>query len=359
MKAILFLLLLASVPRAFSDEQLYRSNDFGMTLQPVSPYLRDSSRWILGVARTGQKEVRRLYDKGKEVRRWEMTGEKGSRQEEREYSNGVLTARRIYDAEGNLLQEDAYEAGALTQKSLYSYSGNRLSRKRNLAPDGGLIASEEYVYATNGTLRGVRSTRPKGEVQVSSYVAGPSGVSEERNTVGDVLSIQRYDTEGKLVSRERRRGDDVLDREDFVFRPDSALLLSSREKQPPEGRVIDRRYDESGRLVSETMTAKGAAVEDVSYMRDEKGRVIAKNRRSPTGLEQWKYTLDDSGKVTREAYFRLGGLVKVTVYGQGKQRSEEYYKDEELVLKAFFDGDTRLREEVYSDGMLVRERRYP
>ena len=76
-------------------------------------------------------------------------------------------------------------------------------------------------------------------------------------------------------------------------------------------------------------------------------------------METWRYTLDDAGKVAREAYFRLGGLVKVTVHGEGKLRTEEFYEDEELVLKAYFDGDTRLREEVYAEGKLIRERKYP
>ena len=125
----------------------------------------------------------------------------------------------------------------------------------------------------------------KARCRLSAYVAGPTGVSEERNTVGDVLSIQRYDTQGKLVSRERRRGDDVLDREDFVFRPDSRAPPQLPGKAAAEGRVIDRRYDESGRLVSETTTEKGAANEDVSYTRDDKGRVIARNRRGSIGLE--------------------------------------------------------------------------
>jgi hypothetical protein len=128
---------------------------------------------------------------------------------------------------------------------------------------------------------------------------------------------------------------------------------------PPRGRVIDRLYDESGRLLTETMTEKGATVEDTSYTHDEQGRVISRSRRSSAGLETWKYILDETGKVTRESYFRLGSLAKVIVYGQGKQRTEELYKDEELVLKAFFDGDTRLREEVYSGGAIVRERKYP
>ena len=58
-------------------------------------------------------------------------------------------------------------------------------------------------------------------------------------------------------------------------------------------------------------------------------------------MELWKYSLDDKGKVTREEYFLLGSLQKVTVYGEGKLRTEEIYKDEELYLKVYFDGDTR------------------
>jgi hypothetical protein len=361
MKALsLFFLLLAYPLPAFSDTLLYRSNDVGMTLQPVAPYLRDSTRWVLAVQRTGENEVRHLFDNGKEVRRWEIAWtEKQPRREEREYSLGVLSARRVFDASGNMVQEDSYDAGALAQKSLFTYTGDRLSRMRSLAPDGSLVSSEQYLYATNGALREVRRTDAKGDQRLSSYVSGPTGVSEERNTVGDILSVLRYDTQGRLASREQRRGDDTLVREDFIYRSDSQSLLSSREKSPAQGRVIDRRYDESGRLVSETTTEKGTVTEDVVSTRDEKGRVIAKGRRSSTGLETWKYSLDGEGKVTREEYFRLGSLLKVTEHGEGNLRTEEYYKDEELVLKAYFDGDTRLREEVYSAGTLVRERRYP
>jgi hypothetical protein len=357
--SFVLLLFLACVPRGSSDELLYRSNDVGMTLQRVAPYLRDSSRWILAVQRTGQNEVRRLFDNGKEARRWVVTWtEKGTRREEREYSRGVLSARRVFDVSGDLLQEEAYDAGTLTQKSLFTYTGNRLTRMRNLAPDGNVITSEQYVYATNGTLREVRRTGANGEARFSSYVAGPTGVSEERNSVGDVLSVQRYDTRGRLVSREQRKGDEVIVKEDFVFRPDSQFLRSSLETRPLQKRAIERAYDEAGNLVSETTTEKGAAVEETSFARDEKGRVTSRSRRSPTGLESWKYLLDDGGKVRREAYSRLGSLVKVTVYGEGKQRTEELYKDEELVLKAYFDGDTRLREEVFSGGPVVRERKY-
>ena len=100
-------------------------------------------------------------------------------------------------------------------------------------------------------------------------------------------------------------------------------------------------------------------VGETTYTRDDKGRVTARARRSPHGLEEWKYTLDAAGKATREEYFRRGTLEKVTVYGEDNLRTEELYKDGELFLKVYFDGDRRLREEVYADGKLVRERSFP
>lgn len=355
----LLILLLAIVPRGYSDELLYRSNEVGMTLEPVAPFMRDSSRWILAVDRKDPDEVRRLFDNGKEVRKWVTSGTaKGGMREEREYAGAVLSARRIFDATGNLLQEETYDAGSLAQKTLFTYSGNQLTRMRNLAPDGSLLTSERYVYATNGALREVRRTAADGDTRFSSYVSGRSGLSEERNSVGDVLSVQRYDTQGRLVSREQRQGDEILVREDFLFRPDSGVLLSSQETVPVGKKVTDRRYDEAGRLVSETTAEKGTVVEEILTTRDEKGGVTARTRRTPAGLETWRYVLDDAGKVTRESHFRRGSLVQVTVYGAGKERTEEFYKDEEMVLKAWFDGDVRLREEVYSGGTLVRERKY-
>ena len=94
-----------------------------------------------------------------------------------------------------------------------------------------------------------------------------------------------------------------------------------------------------------------------TYTRNDQGALTARSRRSPRGMELWKYSLDGKGKVTREEYFLLGSLQKVTVHGEGKLRTEEIYKDEELYLKVYFDGDTRIKEEVYSGGKLLRERK--
>lgn len=354
----LALLLFSLVFPGFADALLYKSNEFGMLLQPIEPYQRDESRWTLEVRTAGQDEVRRLFDHGKESRRWEVSWtENGTRKVERELVAGVLSARRFYDSAGTLLQEDQYSGGALAQKTLLTYAGGRLARVRVQAADGSLLYAEQYVYASNGTLRAVKRAGTDGDTRTSSYVFGPSGVSEDRTSSKDTLFVSRYDTRGRLTSRERRKGDQTLSREDFVYTPDTDVPVKSTETLPQEDRTIERLYDAAGKLASETATVKGAAAQVDTYTRNDHGALTARSRRSPRGMELWKYSLDEKGKVNREEYFLLGSLQKVTVYGEGKLRTEEIYKDEDLYLKVYFDGDTRVKEEVYSGGKLLRERK--
>jgi antitoxin component YwqK of YwqJK toxin-antitoxin module len=146
--------------------------------------------------------------------------------------------------------------------------------------------------------------------------------------------------------------------QDFSFRPDSGVLLSSIERYPDEGKQTERSYDEKGLLAAEVTTAAGKVLDTIAYVRNDKGWMTTKTRRGPLGLEVWRYSLDDSGKVMREAYSVGGSLARMTVYGEGKLRTEELYKEGEVFLKIFYDGDTRLREEVFVDGVIVQERRY-
>jgi antitoxin component YwqK of YwqJK toxin-antitoxin module len=360
MRPLLILVaLLTAVLPLFGDELFYRSNDFGMPLARIREYQKKDSRWVLQVGRSGLDEVRRLFEEGKEVRRWEITQKSASAERvERETAGGQLTARRVYDASGALLQEEEYKAGALSKKTLCTYAGGKLARTRVLGADGGEISTETYVYAAGGGLREVRRTVSSGAAALSSAVAGAAGVSEERSVMEGSLFITRYGTDGKLRNRERRVDGATESGEEFAYDPDSGSLSSSRETRPSEGVVVDRRYDADGRISEESTSVKGALRERTGYERDGDGRVTVKTRRGPGGLETWKYSYTEAGTLLREEYFRRGILEKVTIHGEGKLRTEEMYREGEIVLKAYFDGDTRLREEVYADGSLLRERFY-
>ena len=176
-----------------------------MPLQPVEPYRRDESRWTLEIRQRARTRCAACSTAEKKSRRWEVSWtESGTRKVERELAAGVLSARRIYDGAGSLLQEEQYEDGTLPQKTLLTYAGGRLEHVRVQAADGSLIYAEQYVYGTNGTLREVKRVGTGGDTRISSYVFGPSGVSEERTSSKDTLFISRYDTRGRLASREQQ-----------------------------------------------------------------------------------------------------------------------------------------------------------
>jgi YD repeat-containing protein len=327
-----------------------------MLLERIAPYRRDETEWVLSVQRTGGAEVRILFDNGKETRRWE-TAPNGAQMVERELSAGALGARRVYDASGRLLQEEQYTNGKLSGTTLYTWSGARLTRARTLDAAGAVLFSDDYVYASSGSLRAVRRTG-QGAAQQSSVTSGAGGIFEERTGSADTLLLVRYDAKGRVASRESRSGGTTVSREDFTYKGDTTALASSAERRPGDGTVIERRYDDAGRLQAETTTTSSGAQTVDSWARDSAGHVTSRTRRSPAGLEGWTYHLRDDGSVAREEYSLRGSLQKVTIYGDGKTRTEELYRDGELFLRSFFDGDTRLKEEVWSNGTLLRTRSY-
>jgi antitoxin component YwqK of YwqJK toxin-antitoxin module len=353
--------LLFCAPRGFTEDLLYRSNDFGMALARIPPYQKDANRWVLQVHRSGPVEVRRLFDDGKEARRWDFTwNREGTERVEKETAGGMLAARRMYDSAGSLLQEEDYVAGTLSKKTLFTYVNGRLSRTRTLnGGDGAQVSSEVYLYAANGGLREVRRTASPGESTVTSAVTSGAGLSEERSAMAGSLFIERYDTEGRMINREQRTDGVPVSIEDFSFDADSRTPASSEERLPADHGLASRRYDKDGKLTLETRSVNGAVRETTAYERDAKGKVTLKARKAPEGSESWRYTYSDSGDVAREEHSLRGIRVKVIVYGEDKHRTEELYKDGELFLKVSYDGDTRLREEVYANGTLQRERMYP
>jgi antitoxin component YwqK of YwqJK toxin-antitoxin module len=356
--ALLFLLAAAPLLVAAST---FRSNDFGMQLEPVQPWQRDSLTWVLEVQEKPNGEVRRLLRDGKEVRRWETSFAADGRREEREVADGKLAARRLYSSNGSLLEEDQYRKGKLAQKSLFTYASSRVARVRVLSADGTLLYNKDYFYTSRGSLREVRETGGKEGAELSrdsAFVAGSSGPSEEWNRNGEDLFISRFDGRGRTIEREHRTDKELVSREDFTYQKDSDNLLSSVEKLPGEGKVVTRAYDSGGRLRTESVTAGGKVVQEISYVRDSKGRVLRKLQRDAEGLAEWRYTLDQAGKTTEEEYYRRGALEKETLYTGDDTRTEQLYQAGSLFMKVYYAGDRRVREEVYVDGKVVRERKY-
>ena len=293
---------------------IYRSNNFGMQLEPIPAWRRDESHVDSpgkprppkvrsgGFSRTARRSVRGRFHRTA-----------GSGREERELADGVLAARRVYGPTGDLQEEDQYSKGKLTQKSLYTYASSRVSRVRVTGADGSVAYTEDYLYTSRGSLREVRRTEGKSETADSAFVTGSSGFLEERNQVGDETFVGRYDARGRAVERERcKGGTDLCPREDFVYRGDTDQLLSSVEKRPGGGQVISRAYDTAGRLQAERRHGGQGRSRRQRIRGTRKGGSPEELRRSSAGLEEWRYTLDAAGKTDAGGVFRRGSLEKVT-----------------------------------------------
>ena len=209
------------------------------------------SRWVLQVKRTGSDEVRRLFDNGKEVKRWEITWNREKTEKvERETAGGPAVTRRVYDASGSLLQEEEYAAGKLSRKTLFTYVNGRLLRTRTLAgEDGAEVSSEVYLYAVNGALREVRRSAAPGESTVTSAVTSGAGLVRRESLHGRVafhraLRYRGTDGQPRAARRWRVRFHGGL----FLRRRLPHALLPRWRSCRQTHALVDPSYDEEGRL---------------------------------------------------------------------------------------------------------------
>jgi antitoxin component YwqK of YwqJK toxin-antitoxin module len=352
-------LLLQCALSSAAEAALYRSNAAGMLLEPIPRFRRDESEFVMEVERKGDLEVGRLYQSGKESKRWEIVTSRDGARSEREYDGNVLSAKRAYNPSGSILWEETYTDGKLSQKSIYEYDEGLPASIRVQDSKGALVYSERFQLGEHGSLRRVLRTYADGSVSSSWYAAGDAGLSEERNTVAGVSFIRRYDPKGRVTVIEQLKDGELASRRELTYRGDTDNLLSAMEAVPAENKLISEDYDQDGRLLQQRVSVSDKEVERTDYARSKEGRVETARRTSGEGIEEWRYTYDSSGDVSTEKYFRKGILEKITVYTAKGERYEELYKDGELFLKAYYKDEVKTKEEVYEKGVLVRERSFP
>jgi hypothetical protein len=351
-------LLLQCALSAAAEASLYRSNAAGMLLEPIPAFRRDESEFVMEVEKKGDLEIRRLFQAGKESRRWETVTASDGAKTEREYDGGTLAAKRAYAATGGILWEETYADGKLEQKSIYEYSEGRLAGVRVQDAKGAHVYTERFQLAERGSLRQVQRANADGSATSSWYAAGDTGLAEERNTVGGVSYIRRYDAKGRVTVIELMKDGETASRRELSYKGDTDLLLSAVETIPAEKKRIDEDYDQDGRLFQQRVSVADKETERTDYARDKEGKVQTARRTSGEGIEEWRYEYDSSGDVSSEKYFRKGSLEKVTVYTAKGERYEELYKDGELFLRAYYKDEVKTREQVYEKGILVRERSF-
>jgi len=371
-RIVLPLLLAILAPGAPAEVRWFRSDGMGLAIEPIPAFRADEFPWILSVERVpaaggGWVETRRLSSGATEQRRWTIARSSDGRTEEREERGGLLEARRLIGASGELLQEEAFENGRPASRSVYEYESGRPARVRVFAADGSLASTVEYVVASSGRLREVLWwTASGGGVRSASQAAGGTGaaaggaaVSEERSREGEEWRTTRYDARGRAAVREHGDASGLVWRQRLVYAGEARTPASAATEWPAERKAVATSYDAAGREVDETTTVAGSVTERVAWTRDEAGRVLVRRRTGAAGTEEVRNTWADDGTLEREEYFVRGTRARTVIHTGPDERIEELYAEGDLFLRVQYRGGSRVREEAVVDGRVVRERTFP
>lgn len=365
--------LLASA-RAPGAERWFRSDEMGMAIEPIPAFRADEFPWVLGVERReaaggGWVETRRLLGGGVEQRRWTLARAADGRTEEREERRGLLVARRVTGAAGELLQEELFAGGEPAGRSLYEYASGRLARVRVFAADGTLVSTVEYATSPSGRLREVRwwtaadgSRRTESQAAGGTgYAAGGAAIAEERTRDGDRWRTTRYDEAGRVAERLQGGPTGVESRERLAYAGAARTPASSWTEWPAERKVVEVSYDASGAEVARVTSVDGTVTERIAWTRDGSGRALVMRRTGTGGSVEVRFTWAADGTLEREEHFARGVRVKNVLYpaaGEEPRRIEELFDEGVLFLRVHYRGEDRVREEVIVDGRTVRERTF-
>ena len=339
---------------AYPDEgkRYYISNEFGLAIEEIGWYRQDEYSYVLKVERAAQKEIKMLLAAGEEIKRWELAPG-----EERVYEEGQISLVRLFDAAGRIKEERSFEQDEEVLKTLFHYSSSGICFAETFAGDGNLLYTDSYRLSGQGQLREVSRVWADGQTEGQSLsITNLSGVLyEEQHSAAESNLIYRFDSEGKLFSRERWREGILAMREQLDYSDGSKTPLSAVEINYIEGEKIQKTFDEEGRLTRRIVEREGRIVEELSHYWDDAGNKTQTVRSSAKGLERWNFSYDPAGELTTEDYRVRGSLEKVTNYNQ-EGRVEELFRNGKLFLRVTYRNDEKIEEEFLKDGSVVRVR---
>ena len=330
----------------------YVSNSLGMPLEEIGWYRSDEYDYILIVQKQDEVEKRFLLHSGEEIRRWEIVPG-----EERVYGGGLIEELHRYDTGGRVEEELRYLDGELNRRTVYHYNGDSLSYTETYDSAGALLYRDSFLLSSSGRLRRVhREAVEQGGEQDLALSAGDGTLAEERYGSSTGRLVNHYDHEGRVAVRELWRDGKLVEREQFHYRPDGAVLESCELEELESGRITLRSYDEEGNLVRSSVEQEGQTIEQTSYLRNSEGQLLETIRRSSEGLERWLYEYDPEGVLSREEYSLRGARQKVILYQGENERIEELYREGKMFMKVYYRGSQKTKEEFIESGRVVRVR---
>ncbi|GEM_PF-1565220 len=360
-----FLLILFAgivLTEAFSEEKrYYRSNEFGMKLEPIGWYRSDDYRFVLIESKkieNGAAKIEiKLLDDGKEVKEWVRTLDKsGTVKREKYLEKGIIVRETLFLSDGRISEERDYVDGKPDIRILFTYYGRRLRKKMYYDSKGNHLYDDIFSLNDNGSLRYV-VRKDEREVKASSmYVQSTDGITDDVQYYQGTKVVSHYDRTGRLLRKDRFKGGKIVESNTYVYNAETGRISSEKILHYDEGTTEEKEFNKDGQLISRVVLQKEIEIirESITW---ENGLMAGKVVHSKeNGIEEYKYFYDSKGKLERENYYHRGKLEKSTRYTGENERVESLYRKGEIFMKVYYRGEERVKEEVISGGKVIRER---
>jgi YD repeat-containing protein len=328
------------------EEEYFRSNELGMTLEKIVPFMINDYPYVLVVKKEGESVQKILYLDSVEDKKWQIEYmPEGKR--ELYFERGDLMTSTLFTDEGLIRSVDFYSGEEVTERYIYQYSGNSLQAIVVTDSEGSEISKHEYVQDRKGRLRRFVKIYPDKEAYISAYTFGEDYISQEWHGTLDEGDMFRFNTRQKTVAIESWQGSTIIDSEEYFY-SDGNLALTVQIDMLT-GILTRTWFDEQGEKNRLLREINKSLIEEIQYEYDEAGNLVLQHRRTPGLKEKWEYLYDPEGERSVEYYYKKDQLISKIEYVHENEYIEFLYRGGTPFVKNLYRDDQKVEETLLID----------
>ena len=339
------LIVLAAFPLS-AQMTYYRADKSGAVYNQIGASRFEEFDYVITVEDLDNAVIRQLFEKQKEIRRWERTYDNRRMYPGRYQETEFTGARKLLTSYFNnyrLQKEEIYFENRISEVREYQYSGSSLSATVVKTPDEKVIYTTTYTRGSNGRLLRATNTYENGEMTYSVYGFLDFDLRNQIHTYSG-YSFQYNYFKGKLVSSEEWIGTDLVYRK--IEQDENRQAI---EEDFSNNKKIIRDFDEENRVIRE-VTYIGSAKIVIDYTYDKDNRVTEKYISSDARRERVTYEYDKEGNVTDSLVYVNDVLTRELIYEDSAQDyTEIVYREGKPFIRVVFRDNIEVENELLFD----------
>lgn len=337
-KKILFLALLVIVNHysLVFGQNFYRSNSIGMVFEKILTYRTDEYDWIVEIREENTVELRIIFFKGAEFKRFEYLKDDDLLIISEYKNNDLIHIEKKKN--GLVLKEENYENNVLLNEFIYEWSERRLS-KTTYIENKLVIYEDQFILSEQGKIIQIRRIFDDGRLTTSGFSNIAKGKSHEWYGTEKEFILYKYEN-GKVVYIENWLNGIMSRSKIFTFSDSGSSVI---EKDFLNGKVYEKIFDINDKILSEVIR-NGNIVEKIQYLYND-NLLIQKDVAFSGSRERYIYEYDSVNRLHLEKLLRGDMLIKEVFFEQGKKILEKIYKNNSLILVVTYKNGDKIGEE--------------